>query len=144
MSNFYVDACIYLNLWQMEGDERFGVPYWKIAQDFLIKVDQGVNIIFYSGVLLRELKFILGEKEFSKKRLLFSSSANFRKINIFSEDLANARKIEHETSYEISFYDILHMLLAEKSGAILITRDKKLLEIAKKYGVIAKRPEEFL
>ena len=142
MRTFYVDACIYLNLWQKEGDERLGVPYWKIAMNFFSKFDDGSAIIYYSGFLLKELKFVMTEEEFNEKSGLFSSSPNFRKLCLSAEELSLARKIESELGYEISFYDIIHMLLAKRSGSALITRDKKLLEIAYRYGVIAKRPED--
>ena len=43
---------------------------------------------------------------------------------------------------EISFYDIIHMLIAKKTKSVLITRDNKLIEIAKKYSAEVMRPEE--
>ena len=63
-------------------------------------------------------------------------------MRLICEEYESAREIESELNYVISLYDILHMLLARKTNSILITRDKILLEIAKKYSVIAKRPEE--
>ena len=36
------------------------------------------------------------------------------------------------------------MLLAKKTNSILITRDNKLIQISKKYGVEVKKPEELL
>ena len=69
----------YLNLWQKEGNERFGIPYWKLAKDFFEKFDNMSTTIYYSGFLLKELKFILKEEEFSKKKILFNSSHNFKK-----------------------------------------------------------------
>lgn len=141
--SFYVDSCIYLNLWQKEGDERFGVPYWKIAQDFFEKFDNDGVIIYYSGFVLNELGFILTDKEFRKKRKLFASH-NFKKAVLSEEEFSRAREIESELGYGISFYDIIHSLLAIKTDFILITRDKKLLEASKKLGVRAKKPEDLL
>jgi predicted nucleic acid-binding protein len=142
--SFYVDACIYINLWQEEGDKRYGIPYWKIAKDFFEKHDNENNIIYYSGFLLKEMKFILEEKVFAQKRELFDASPNFKKIDITKDELNEARKIESETNFEISFYDIIHLVLARKTMSVLITRDSKLLEVAKKYSVNAGKPEEFL
>ena len=39
---------------------------------------------------------------------------------------------------------IIHFLLARKTNSILITRDKKLIEIAEEYSVVVKKPEEIL
>jgi predicted nucleic acid-binding protein len=50
--------------------------------------------------------------------------------------------MESILNYEISFYDIIHMIIASKTGAILVTRDRKLLESAKKFSIVAHRPEE--
>ena len=142
--SFYVDSCIYLNLWQEEGDPTKGVPYWKIAKDFFEKFDDEETIIYYSGFLLRELKFVLTEEDYKNKRILFDSHPNFKKINLSDEELNKARKIESELKYEISFFDIIHLLLSIKTDSILVTRDRKLLDISKSYQVIAKRPEELL
>ncbi|MEA3515382.1 MAG: PIN domain-containing protein [Nanoarchaeota archaeon] len=141
---FYVDACIYLNFWQKEGDEKFGTPYWKSAKDFFEKHDNDNSIIYYSGFLLKELKFILSSQEFDQKHQLFIQSPNFEKIFISEREYGQARSIESELNYGISFFDVIHMLLAKKSDSILITRDKKLLDTAGKYSVIAKQLEELL
>ena len=102
--SFYVDACIYLNLWQKEGDETQGIPYWKLAEDFFEKLEEIDAIIYYSGFLLKELKFILSDDEFSNKTKLFKTSPNFMKIELSDDEFKQARKIESELDYEISFY----------------------------------------
>ncbi len=142
--SFYVDTCVYLNLWQKEGNKKFGVPYWKIAEDFFEKFDNEENIFYYSGFVLKELKFILPKEVFEKKRELFESSPNFKKVGLSSEEFNNARKIERGLNYEFGFFDIIHMLIAIKTGSILVTRDKGLLELAKKYKLEPKKPEEVL
>jgi len=143
MKSVYVDSCIYINLWQKEGNEKFGVPYWKIAEDFFENCSKENIIIYYSCFVLKELEFVLAEQEFKEKRKLFDFLP-FKKISISTEEISQARKIESELRYEISFYDIIHTLLALKTSSILVTRDKKLLMSAKKYSVIAKKPEELL
>ncbi|MBU0461020.1 MAG: hypothetical protein KJ574_00380 [Nanoarchaeota archaeon] len=120
------------------------MPYWEIAKLFFEKLDNDNALFFYSGFILKELEFILTKEEFDKKRSLFHSSPNFRRAHISTEELNKAREIEKELSYIISFYDIIHILLSKRTNSILMTRDKNLLEIAAKQGVVAKRPEEFL
>jgi len=142
--SFYVDACIYLNLWQQEGDDRFGIPYWKIALDFFEKFDGKDAIFYFSGFLLKELEHILSKEEFQGKRALFESSPNFKRLYLSDKELKQARKIESDMGYEISFYDIIHMLLAKKSKSILVTRDRKLLDVSRRYGVEADKPEDLL
>jgi len=144
VKSYYVDTCIYLNLWQKEVDEITGEEHWKIAKDFFDKIDSENAIIYYSGYILKELKFILSEWEFNQKIRMFKSSPNFLRIILSSEEYNLARRIEFETDYKISFYDIMHMLLSKKTNSILITKDKKLIEICAKYDVIAKIPEKIL
>lgn len=141
---FYVDSCIYLNLWQKEGNENLGKPYWEIAKEFFEKVETENSIVYYSGYLLKELSFVLEKGLFNKKLQMFNFSPNFKRINLSITEYNLARKIEKETNYEISFYDIIHMLLAKKTKSLFITRDNKLIDISKKYNIIAKRPEELL
>ena len=141
--SYYIDTCIYLNLWQKEVDDNTGAMLWKFAKDFLEKAEKE-SIVYYSGFILKELKFILTDEEFDKKKVLFESSPNFRRVFLSEEEFNLARKIEKESNYEISFYDITHMLLAKKTKSLFITRDNKLINISKKYDIVAKRPEELL
>jgi hypothetical protein len=142
--SFYVDSCIYLNLWQKEGDENFGKPYWEIAKEFFEKVENKKSVIYYSGFILKELKYILTEVEYHKKREVFNSNSCFMKESLTKEEYEEARKIEDEINGEIGFYDIMHILISRKTNSILITRDKKLIEVSNRLGVKAKKPEEIL
>ncbi len=142
MKCYYVDSCIYLNLWKKEVDD-FGNLLWKFAKEFFEKAEDENSIIYYSGFLLKELMFLLSTEEYLNKRELFESSPSFKKVMLSSEEYDLARKIKNENS-QISFYDIVHMLLAKKTGSILITRDKLLIEIAKLFSVEARKPEEIL
>ncbi len=144
LHRFYVDTCIYLNLWQKEGNKIYGIPYWRLAKNFFEKFDNEEITFHYSGFVLKELKFILPEDEFKMKSKLFNSLPRFKKIKLSREEFEEARKIESEEKYGIGFYDIIHMILARKSRSILITRDKKLLELSKKCNVEAKKPEDLL
>jgi len=103
-----------------------------------------ILFFFYSGFVLKELEYSLNEIEFNKKRKMFDSTPNFNKILASPHDFEKARKIESELRYEISFFDIFHMLLSEKTNSILITRDRKLLDVAKKFKIEAKKPEDEL
>src|SRR3989344_6607147 len=141
-NNFYVDTCIYLNLWQKEVEKKTWVKLWKFAQRFFEKAEEKSFTIYYSGFMLKELSYILTREEFYKKKLMFESSPNFSRLILSKEEFEEARKIERETRSEISFFDIIHILLARKSNSVLVTRDKKLIYIAARYKVSAKKPEE--
>jgi len=133
---FYIDTSIYLNLWQNEK------PFCIYAKHFFEKYTN--STFFYSGFILKELCHILSEEKFKQKQILFKNTPDFKKLMLTSEEFNEARKIESEVNYEISFFDIIHILLARKVNSILIIRDKKMLELAVKYGVNSGKPEEFL
>lgn len=140
---FYIDTCIWLNLFKKEGDENKGFPYWKIAQDFIERVMfSNDKIIIYSGVILRELQIKLSEKEYNKKRDFFENEPKLIKVEVLQEDKINARKLESKYNFEISFYDLIHISIVKRLNIILVTRDKQLINIAKENNVCAKRPEE--
>jgi predicted nucleic acid-binding protein len=141
-NSYYIDSCIYLNLWRKENSDYFKKPFWLFAKRLFEKLEYQNSVIYYSGFILKELSFILTQEEFSQKRILFENSPNFKKVLLSEEELNEARDIEDKTRREISFYDIIHMILARKTNSILITRDKKLLKIAKRYNILAKLPEE--
>jgi predicted nucleic acid-binding protein len=54
---YYLDTNIWLNLFKKEGDLRKGVPYWKIAKDFIQKVDENEDTIIVSTIVLKEIFF---------------------------------------------------------------------------------------
>ena len=67
-------------------------------------------------------------------------------IRLFAtdEELALGRKLEAQLEYSISFFDIMHMILAKRADAILVTRDRKLILAAIHYGAETKKPEQCL
>ena len=140
--SYYVDTCIYLNIWQKEVVNS--VELWKLSKEFFDKIEERENMIYYSGFILKELMYLLSENEFKQKREMFSSNPRFIKEILTSEEYEEAREIEIKIKDEISFYDIIHILLAKKTKSILITRDKKLIETPKSLGVEVKKPEEIL
>ena len=141
---YYIDTCIYLNLWQKEVDEKPGALLWKFAKDFLEKAETENLTVYYSGYLLKELSFVLEKDIFNKKLQMFNFSPNFKRINLSISEYNSARRIEKESNYEVSFYDIIHMLLTKKTKSLLITRDNKLIDISRKYNLVVKRPEDLL
>ena len=58
--SFYIDTCIWLNLFKKEGDPSKGVPYWKIAEDFIdaIMFSQDKEIIYSGFVKLKLLDLL--------------------------------------------------------------------------------------
>jgi predicted nucleic acid-binding protein len=138
--SYYVDTCIYLNLWWKE--EIGSLKVWRYAKDFLENAESNHNIIYYSGYILKELLHKLSKEEFDIKKEMFEFTNNYKKITMNEEEYEKARKIEKEIGVEISFFDIIHMLLAKKTNSILVTRDNKLIKVAEKYGVKALKPEQ--
>lgn len=143
MKCYYVDSCIYLNLWKKEVDES-GTLLWKFAKEFLEKAEYENSIIYYSGYLLKEIMFAFDEKQFIDKLELFNYSPGFKRINLTKEEYEEAQRLKNAITSDISFFDILHALFAKKTGSILITRDELLIEFAKSINVEAKKPEEIL
>ena len=132
MKKFFVDTCIWLNLFKKEGDASKGKPYFEIAKEFLLKFDT----IFYSNLVLRELQYILNNEDvFQEKKAFMKKEFHFVKVT----EEAFARKIEAEC--DLSFYDCLHIATAHRLGCVLVTRDKDLIAFSKKH-VSASKPED--
>lgn len=142
MNQFYVDTCIWLNLFKKEGDYSKGVPYWQIAKTFFEKILYSDNVIIVSPIILRELEFKLKDKYFLVKEV-FKNVKNIRFIKITPEDYDFARKLESDSNYSLSFYDYLHIAICKRLNLNLITRDEDLIKIADKY-VSTNKPEELI
>jgi len=139
---FYVDSCIWLNLWKKEGDATKGIPYWKIAKDFIERIMFSEHEeIIYSGFILKELKYKLDEDTFNEKLLFFQNEEKIRFVKATEDDYSFARKLESESQYEISFFDCLHIAVCKRLNLMLVTRDDDLIEFARKY-IEAEKPEK--
>src|SRR3989338_3488731 len=126
---YYLDSCIWLNLFKKEGDSTKGIPYWKLAKDFIEQVENGRGMIFVSTIVLKELSFKLGEKFYDVKQF-FKGSGFIKIIKTTNDDYNLAREFEQQHGF-ISFYDYLHVAIAKRLGVPLITRDNDLMEFAK-------------
>ena len=137
----YFDSCIWLNLFKQEGDETKGVPYWKLAQECVERIEKVGGTIFVSTIVLKELYFQLGPK-FELVNKFFKQSAFVKIVKTANEDYLLARAFEqkHQT---LSFYDYLHVALAKRLNVSLITRDTELMEFAKGQVEVHK-PEELI
>ena len=135
---YYVDTCIWLNLFKKEGDSTKGIPYWKIAKDFLEKNNQ----LIVSTITLKELQYVLGEN-FKEVKKFFKDLDFIKIISTTQEDYDLARKFEDEEKSKISFYDYLHVAIVKRLNLPLITRDKDLMKFARKHVKVYK-PEELI
>lgn len=137
----YLDSCIWLNIFKKEGDVTKGVPYWKLAKDFIERVEDEKGIIFVSTIVLKELSFKLEEK-FDDVKQFFKEAGFIKIIKTTNDDYNLAREFEQNHGL-ISFYDYLHIAIAKRLGVPLITRDEDLMEFAKDHVEVFK-PEDLL
>jgi hypothetical protein len=139
---YYVDTCIWLNLLKKEGDATKGVPYWKIAEDFFQSCfSSSDKEILCSVIVVRELELQLNTRDY----YCFLEVINKKNIKIVAaleEDKRCARKLESFYNFTISYYGLLHMTIAKRWTATLITRDKLLLQKSKENNIFACRPED--
>ena len=133
---YYVETSIWLNVINNEGDASKGTTWCEIGRNFLKKKKK----VFYSGVVLRELQLNLDSVMY--KQIRQELSKTFVRVDATLDDRAYARKLESFYCYAISFYDLVHLAIAKRIDAVLVSRDRQLLEIAKEQGVLAGRPEE--
>jgi len=139
---YYVDTSIWLNLFKKEGDSSKGVPYWQMAKEFIERVMFSKDDeIIYSDIVLREIRLKLGEYESNKVEKFFSKEPKCVKVDLTNEDKAIARQLESQYQFEISFYDLVHMVLCKRFDCILVTRDKQLIDISRENGISAYKPE---
>ena len=137
VKGYYIDSCIWLNLFKREGDPAKGKPYWKIAEEFV----EDQHEIFFSQFILREIenKISRGLFEESVKAVNDRGKLLYANNRIFTL----ARKLESESRYRIAFCDCIHIAMCKYYNLILITRDRELIDFAKNYIQVS-RPEELI
>lgn len=142
MKTYYIDTCIWLNLFKKEGDPARGIPYWQIARNFIDKVGESNDKIIVSTIVLKELSCKLGHG--------YNKALNFIKaldcveiIKTDNSDYNFARELEQKEKIKLSFYDYLHIAIAKRLKTILITRDKDLIAVASKH-IQVNKPEDLV
>ncbi|MDP3640579.1 MAG: PIN domain-containing protein [Nanoarchaeota archaeon] len=136
---YSVDSCIWLNLFKKEGDPTKGTPYWKLAQDFIDHVEEENGIIIVSTIVLKELSYKLGGK-FEEVQQFFKESGFIHLVKTTTEDYNVAREFE-QRHHSLSFYDYLHVAIAQRLNVPFITRDADLLAFAQSKIAVFK-PED--
>ena len=138
---YYLDSCIWLNLFKKEGDSTKGVPFWKLAKDFIDQAGNDEGMVIVSTIVLKELYFVLGEK-FGNVKQFFKEASFVSLVKTTNDDYNLARKLERQHQF-LSFYDYLHVAIARRLNVPLITRDNALIEFAKSHVEVFK-PEDLL
>ena len=138
---YYLDTCIWLNLLKKEINPKSGVQYWKLAKDFIEKIEDKQEKIVISTIVLKELYYTLKER-FQLVNQFFKESDFIEIIKTDPRDYDLARKWEKENE-TLSFYDYLHIAIAKRLNLQLITRDEDLIILAKKHVNVSKPEESF-
>ena len=136
---YYVDTCIWLNLFKKEGDSRKGKPYWQIAGEFFQEIKQRGIEIYVSDAVLKELKSTLGD-DYQKFESIFKEECIIM-IESSEDDRVSARKLEVDCL--LGFADCLHIAISKKRDLVLVTRDKDLLDFTRNI-IVAEKPETIL
>lgn len=140
---YYVDSCIWLNLFKKEINPNGIKDFWKIAEEFILEKSENDNII-YTGLVFRELEDKINDVLRYKEKLYFiKEELKCNYVKLTNEDYDFARKLEKEENCILSFYDFLHIAVCKRTDSILITRDNKLIEVSKKYILVFK-PEDLI
>jgi len=134
---FYIDTCVFLNVWKKEVGPNPAQPFWEKSLLFLHKHKGHILI---SSAVLQEL----GQPTEGRKRIdaLLEAHAITR-VNTDGQLMALAETLA-EKEKSISFLDAIHLLVAKREGATLVTRDKNLLKVATREGVCCGTPEQFI
>ena len=126
LMKYYIDTCIWLNI--LLEEKRF----CKESKEFLHNlIFLGYNIC-YSGLVLRELKTKLKRFDYSVFREELDKFAE--RFELCESDKKHARVLEER--YHSGYYDMVHLSLCKRLGLILVTRDKRLVDICEKENVV--------
>ena len=127
----YLDTCIWLNLFKKEKD------YWRDTKKLL----EDYKEIYVSTIVLKEMQFVI-PKKFLAIKDEFQKDDTIHIIKTTTKDYDMARHFELQHA-SLSFYDYLHVAIAKRLNAILITRDRDLYNFSKNI-VSTKFPKELL
>ena len=139
---YYVDTCVWLNLFNKEENRTTWYRYWEAAQEFFDRIMASEDaIILMSPVVLQEIKRKIGNSAYETAKQELLGNDKIVSIPLTSQDKAVARKLESHYHFNISFGDLLHLSLSRRYGATLVTRDRQLIDISNENQVTALYPE---
>jgi predicted nucleic acid-binding protein len=118
MTNYYLDTAIWRDYYENRSDRFRPLGEWALA--LIKKIIRSSNLIVYSDIVLKELR-----EKYSNEQIqimFYPFTKTLVRINIAYADLEHARRIS--CARNVHFNDVLHAVLAKKSGSVLITRDK--------------------
>ena len=134
---YYFDTCI----WRDFYESRTGLkrkPLGKYAANIFMKIIKRKDTLFYSDLIIRELKKDYNENEVNDMLNFLFLTNTLKKVEMKKEDYLEARKIAEERNLPIP--DAFHAILARNNKAIMISQDAHLQEL--KDIVKVKKPEE--
>jgi predicted nucleic acid-binding protein len=128
---YYLDTCIYIDFIENRFDGLN--PLGEYAFLFLKKCEKEKHQILYSQQVIYELN----EQNYNLFEIPIDFKNLLKEIKIQSQDLIEANKLKK--CKFIPFGDALHLILTRNSKAILVSRDKHLLNFKE-----TKKPEELI
>lgn len=130
-----VDASALIRLFIPDGSMPDGF------EDFLRRVERGVNSAIAPELLMAESANVLAEKHKSGELTATEGNQLLLKImelpiRYFSHRFLLPRAFELASAINLTVYDTLYLALAEDRGAVLYTADLKLQKRAVKLGLL--------
>lgn len=139
---WYLDTCICISLFKKEQQVVRDKQLWQWSNELLRVAEQENIIILVSTIVLKELAHILQEKFASVKEVLKKYPC-VTIVKATDEDYSLARFYEMMDEKSISFYDYTHMSISLRYNAVLVTRDKELLQRTEG-RIQASKPEDLI
>ncbi len=118
---FYVDTCIWLNVLKREK-RSFNSSFNFLTSD---------KPIVISPIIFKELYWKLKSQFHLAKE--FIDNCGVEIIHLTKNDYNFARSLERKYGQTISFIDFLNIAICKNKNFILVSRDRELIKIAKKY-----------
>lgn len=138
MPNYYLDTCIWRDYYENRSD-RFR-PLGEWALKLLNHIIENKDVIFYSELIINELKTRYNDKEINNIFEIIDKRGLLMRVNISSIQVKEAAKLCKERN--VAFGDALNAILARDNKLILVSRDKHFLELTDVAEI--KKPEDLI
>jgi predicted nucleic acid-binding protein len=142
----YLDANIYYNLWKDEVVKGI-IPAGLYAEQLFERLERDSGLVLVVSDFLADI-ISYNNRSFGElfKKLMSKLKAlnilEFVRLEYGMRQRASRLVLRYRRRYPtLDFEDIVHLLLAKKSGAILVTRDEELIAVAHEEKVQAGYPE---
>jgi predicted nucleic acid-binding protein len=121
---YLLDTCIWRDFYE-DRFSKINRPLGKYAHDLFMKIIKNKSEIYFSDIIIRELKKDYSNQDINEMLTIFFMNNALIRVNISKEEHLEAKKLSKERN--LPYADCLIAIQARNYNTILVSQDAHLI-----------------